>query len=89
MLFCFRSIPAKSVVVLQLQVKDCKGVEILEHVQAKLTIYSQRRGDLHIQLMSPMGTRVSLLAHRYCCTISCNYSTNVRAATKLCLALHF
>jgi subtilisin-like proprotein convertase family protein len=59
-----RPIPAKSVVVLQLQVKECEGVEVLEHVQAKLTIFSQRRGDLNIQLTSPMGTRVTLLAHR-------------------------
>lgn len=59
-----KSIPAKSVVVLQLQVQECDGVEVLEHVQAKLTIFSQRRGDLHIQLTSPMGTRVTLLAHR-------------------------
>lgn len=61
---CFRPIPAKSVVVLQLPVKECEGVEVLEHVQAKLTIFSQRRGDLNIQLTSPMGTRVTLLAHR-------------------------
>ncbi|XP_060536835.1 furin-like protease 1, isoforms 1/1-X/2 isoform X2 [Cylas formicarius] len=59
-----KSIPAKSVVVLTLQVKECEGVEILEHVQAKLTIFAQRRGDLNIQLTSPMGTRVTLLAHR-------------------------
>lgn len=59
-----RPIPAKSVVILQLEVKECEGVEILEHVQAKLTIYSQRRGDLNIQLTSPNGTRVTLLAHR-------------------------
>ncbi|CAH1965223.1 unnamed protein product [Acanthoscelides obtectus] len=59
-----KPIPAKSVVVLQLQVKECEGVEVLEHVQAKLTIFSQRRGDLNIQLTSPMGTRVTLLAHR-------------------------
>ncbi|XP_050314686.1 furin-like protease 1, isoforms 1/1-X/2 isoform X1 [Anthonomus grandis grandis] len=59
-----KSIPAKSVVVLTLAVTECEGVEILEHVQAKLTIYAQRRGDLNIQLTSPMGTRVTLLAHR-------------------------
>lgn len=63
-IFVYRPIPAKSVVVLQLQVKECEGVEVLEHVQAKLTIFSQRRGDLNIQLTSPMGTRVTLLAHR-------------------------
>ncbi|XP_025829565.1 furin-like protease 1 isoform X2 [Agrilus planipennis] len=57
-------IPAKSVVKLQLEVKECEGIKLLEHVQAKLTIISQRRGDLRIQLISPMGTRVMLLAHR-------------------------
>ncbi|KRT80455.1 Peptidase [Oryctes borbonicus] len=59
-----KTIPAKSVVVLQLTVNECKGVQVLEHVQAKLTIYAHRRGDLNIQLTSPMGTRVTLLAHR-------------------------
>ncbi|KAJ8955449.1 hypothetical protein NQ318_003549 [Aromia moschata] len=58
------SIPAKSVVVLQLEVKECEGVQVLEHVQAKLTINSHKRGDLKIQLTSPMGTRVVLLDHR-------------------------
>lgn len=57
-------VPAKSVVVLKLPVLECEGVQILEHVQAKLSIYTQRRGDLHIQLTSPMGTKVTLLAHR-------------------------
>lgn len=57
-------VPAKSVVVLKLAVTACEGVQILEHVQAKLSIYTQRRGDLHIQLTSPMGTKVTLLAHR-------------------------
>lgn len=51
-------------VVLPLRVTECDGVEILEHVQAKLTIAAQRRGDLNIQLTSPMGTKVTLLAHR-------------------------
>lgn len=59
-----KTIPPKSVVWLQLKVKECPGVEVLEHVQVKLTTYSQRRGDLNIQLTSPMGTRVTLLAHR-------------------------
>ncbi|XP_072402014.1 furin-like protease 1 isoform X1 [Diabrotica undecimpunctata] len=59
-----KGIPPKSMVILQLQVKECEGVEILEHVQAKLTIFSQRRGDLNIQLTSPQGTKVVLLAHR-------------------------
>nr|XP_023026038.1 furin-like protease 1 isoform X2 [Leptinotarsa decemlineata] len=59
-----RPIPAKSVSVIHLEVKECEGVEVLEHIQAKLTIFSQRRGDLNIQLTSPMGTKVTLLAHR-------------------------
>ncbi|KAF7267577.1 hypothetical protein GWI33_019215 [Rhynchophorus ferrugineus] len=59
-----RSIPAKGLVALELHVTECEGVEILEHVQAKLTIAAQRRGDLNIELTSPMGTRVTLLAHR-------------------------
>ncbi|XP_044765837.1 furin-like protease 1 [Coccinella septempunctata] len=59
-----KAIPAKSVVILKLQVTKCEGVAVLEHVQAKLTIFSQRRGDLNIQLTSPMGTRAVLLAHR-------------------------
>lgn len=59
-----KPIPAKGLVALELQVSECEGVEILEHVQAKLTIFAQRRGDLNIELTSPMGTRVTLLAHR-------------------------
>ncbi|XP_019765188.1 furin-like protease 1 isoform X4 [Dendroctonus ponderosae] len=59
-----KQIPAKSEVIIPMQVTECDGVEILEHVQAKLTIFAQRRGDLNIQLTSPMGTKVTLLAHR-------------------------
>lgn len=59
-----KTIPAKSVIILKLQVDKCDGVAVLEHVQAKLTIFSQRRGDLKIQLTSPMGTKAVLLAHR-------------------------
>ncbi|XP_066152911.1 furin-like protease 1 isoform X1 [Euwallacea fornicatus] len=59
-----KPIPAKSSVLVPLEVTECEGVENLEHVQAKLTIYAQRRGDLKIQLTSPMGTKVTLLAKR-------------------------
>ncbi|XP_065165664.1 furin-like protease 1, isoforms 1/1-X/2 isoform X2 [Atheta coriaria] len=59
-----KKIPARSVVVLSLTVTDAGQVKVLEHVQAKLTISSHKRGDLNIQLISPMGTRVTLLAHR-------------------------
>lgn len=60
----YRLIQAKSVIVLKFSVEECKGVEVLEHVQARLTIAGQRRGDLHITLTSPMGTKVTLLANR-------------------------
>ena len=36
----------------------------LEHVQARLTLSYNRRGDLAIHLVSPMGTRSTLLAAR-------------------------
>lgn len=36
----------------------------LEHVQARLTLSYNRRGDLAIHLVSPAGTRSTLLAAR-------------------------
>ncbi|XP_034241763.1 furin-like protease 1 isoform X2 [Thrips palmi] len=57
-------IPSKSQVVLQLHVKECAGVNFLEHVQAKISLASSRRGDLQIHLTSPNGTRSTLLARR-------------------------
>ncbi|XP_052120301.1 furin-like protease 1 isoform X2 [Frankliniella occidentalis] len=57
-------IPSKSQVVLQLHVKECAGVNFLEHVQAKISLASSRRGDLQIHLTSPAGTRSTLLARR-------------------------
>lgn len=57
-------IPAKSHVTLQLHVKECAGVNFLEHVQAKVSLASARRGDLQIHLTSPAGTRATLLARR-------------------------
>ncbi|XP_021944042.1 furin-like protease 1, isoforms 1/1-X/2 isoform X2 [Folsomia candida] len=59
-----KNIPAKSKVTLELKVTDCPGVRFLEHVQAKVTLMSGRRGDLQIYLVSPSGTRSVLLAHR-------------------------
>ncbi|CAL1266925.1 unnamed protein product [Larinioides sclopetarius] len=43
---------------------NCANVRYLEHVQAKLTISAVRRGDLHIYLTSPLGTKSTLLAQR-------------------------
>lgn len=50
--------------MLQLHVKECAGVNFLEHVQAKISLASSRRGDLQIHLTSPNGTRSTLLARR-------------------------
>ncbi|KYN32888.1 Furin-like protease 1, isoforms 1/1-X/2 [Trachymyrmex septentrionalis] len=58
------TIPPKSQLVLDLHVKDCSGVNFLEHVQAKVSLMAVRRGDLQIQLTSPQGTKSTLLAKR-------------------------
>lgn len=54
--FYTRYIFAKSKAEATLQV-NCSNVKYLEHVQARLTVSSNRRGDLHIILTSPMGTK--------------------------------
>ncbi|XP_011147537.1 furin-like protease 1 isoform X3 [Harpegnathos saltator] len=59
-----RSIPPKSQLSLDLHVKECSGVNFLEHVQAKVSLMATRRGDLQIQLTSPQGTKSTLLAKR-------------------------
>ncbi|XP_011642628.1 furin-like protease 1 isoform X2 [Pogonomyrmex barbatus] len=59
-----RTIPPKSQLVLDLHVKECSGVNFLEHVQAKVSLMAARRGDLQIQLTSPQGTKSTLLAKR-------------------------
>lgn len=59
-----RAIPPKGNKTLLLNVKHCKGVNFLEHVQAKITLTSQRRGDIEIYLLSPAGTKVTLLTSR-------------------------
>lgn len=40
-------------------------VRSLEHVQARLTLSHHHRGKLAIHLISPLGTRSTLLFHRY------------------------
>ncbi|XP_048513819.1 furin-like protease 1 isoform X2 [Athalia rosae] len=59
-----RTIPPKSQISLPLHVKECSGVNFLEHVQAKVSLTAARRGDLQIQLTSPQGTKSTLLAKR-------------------------
>lgn len=50
------------------KVDACLGkanyISRLEHAQARLTLSYNRRGDLAIYLVSPMGTRSTLLAAR-------------------------
>lgn len=43
---------------------QCESVNFLEHVQAKITLITQRRGDIQIYLSSPAGTKVTLLTSR-------------------------
>lgn len=69
-----RTIAPRSHIVLQLPVQHCKGVNYLEHVQAKLTLTSQRRGDIQIHLRSPAGTKVTLLTSRYVCARLARFS---------------
>ncbi|XP_069195959.1 furin-like protease 1 isoform X4 [Procambarus clarkii] len=57
-------IPQKSFVTLELDVTDCPGVSYLEHVQAKVSLTADRRGDIEIYLSSPAGTKSTLLAQR-------------------------
>ncbi|KAI5651329.1 proprotein convertase p-domain-containing protein [Phthorimaea operculella] len=59
-----QAVPPRSTVNLQLNVVACPGVNYLEHVQARVSLSAARRGDLRIALVSPAGTRVTLLAPR-------------------------
>lgn len=56
-------IPAKGYIELKLRA-ECANVRYLEHVQSKVTLTASRRGDLHIYLTSPLGTKSTLLAQR-------------------------
>ncbi|XP_064535723.1 furin-like protease 1 isoform X1 [Drosophila montana] len=57
-------IPPRTHITLQLSVNHCLSVNYLEHVQAKITLTSQRRGDIQLYLKSPANTRVTLLTSR-------------------------
>lgn len=50
-------------------VSACAGrpnaIRSLEHVQVRLSLAHTRRGDLEIELLSPMGTRSTLVAIRW------------------------
>ncbi|XP_031360079.1 neuroendocrine convertase 2 [Lonchura striata] len=61
-------IPASGKLLLRLTTDACEGkenfVRYLEHVQAVITVNSTRRGDLNINMTSPMGTKSILLSRR-------------------------
>ncbi|ROL44292.1 Neuroendocrine convertase 2 [Anabarilius grahami] len=54
--------------VLSITTDACQGkdnfVRYLEHVQAVITVNASRRGDLNINMSSPMGTKSILLSRR-------------------------
>lgn len=54
--------------VLAINTEACQGkdnfVRYLEHVQAVITVNASRRGDLNINMTSPMGTKSILLSRR-------------------------
>uniref|UniRef100_A0A8C5MCN3 Neuroendocrine convertase 2 n=1 Tax=Leptobrachium leishanense TaxID=445787 RepID=A0A8C5MCN3_9ANUR len=63
-----RRIPSSGKLILTLTTDACEGkenfVRYLEHVQAVITVNSTRRGDLNINMTSPMGTKSILLSRR-------------------------
>ena len=65
---CCRSISSSGKVTVSLVSNGCRGtdheVNYLEHVQAVITLTTQRRGQISIYLTSPMGTRSTLLPRR-------------------------
>ncbi len=44
-----------------IDVQGCSTVNYLEHVVITITLDAQRRGDVNMILISPMGTRYTLL----------------------------
>eukprot|EP00058_Branchiostoma_floridae_P011650 XP_002597138.1 hypothetical protein BRAFLDRAFT_121298 [Branchiostoma floridae] len=63
-----KPIPVEGKVVVKLTTDACEGqenfVRYLEHVQAVVTLRSTRRGDVNINMTSPMGTQSILLSSR-------------------------
>merc|ERR1719245_2414851 len=63
--YYYKIIPAMSSVRIEMDVDDCAGVNSLEHVISPIHVTSGRkRGDLRIYLISPQGTRSTLLDAR-------------------------
>lgn len=68
-LLCFFSkIQSGNKLVLAINTEACQGkdnfVRYLEHVQAVVTVNASRRGDLNVNMTSPMGTKSILLSRR-------------------------
>ncbi len=64
-------------------------VTSLEHVQARLTLSYNRRGNLAIHLISPAGTRSTLLHPRYKHTGAQTHSTSSEMQTVYAPSFHF
>jgi subtilisin-like proprotein convertase family protein len=47
-----------------LEIKDCDKVNYLEHVQVHVTLSATKRGDVQINLISPSGTKSTLIDKR-------------------------
>ena len=41
------------------------AIRTLEHVRVNFTVLSRRRGTVHLELMSPMGTTSKIIPKRY------------------------
>ncbi|XP_076102317.1 furin-like protease kpc-1 isoform X3 [Mytilus galloprovincialis] len=63
-----KPIPMNGKITVYLDTDGCEGtldhVKYLEHIQARITLTASRRGEIQIFLISPMGTRSTLLARR-------------------------
>lgn len=63
--YYYKVIPAMGYVTIELDVEDCPNVRSLEHVVSPIHVSAGRkRGDLRIYLLSPQGTRSTLLDAR-------------------------
>jgi len=63
--YYYKVIQPMSFITIELDVLSCPGVRFLEHVVSPIHVTAGRkRGDLRIYLMSPSGTRSTLLHNR-------------------------
>jgi len=63
--YYYKIIQPMSFITIELDVLTCPGVRFLEHVVSPIHVTAGRkRGDLRIYLMSPQGTRSTLLHNR-------------------------